>query len=278
MLRSTIGALAILLVPCLQQALAEAPHYHTGCQAYTFRNFTVHEAIEKTAETGGTVIEFYLGQRLSSTDPSGLGLDITEEQATALEKQLKKHHIKATGCYTDIPADEAAARKIFDWARKIGLKSLTTESDGSINTIEKMVKEFDITVAFHEHKRSDNPAYKLWNPSYLAGLLKGRDTRIGACADTGHWASSGIVPIDGLKELDGRIISLHLKDRAEIGRETPDVVLGTGVTDVAGTLAELNRQKFDGFLYIEYESNPADNVTEVKKCIDFIRSQQALAK
>lgn len=278
MLRSFIGTLAILVVPCLQQATAEAPHYHTGCQAYTFRNFTVHEAIEKTAETGGTVIEFYLGQRLSPTDTKGLGLDITDEQVTALKAQLQKHHIEATGCYTDIPADEAAARKIFLWARKIGLKSLTTESDDSINTIEKMVKEFGISVAFHEHKKSDNPAYKLWNPSYLAGLLKGRDARIGACADTGHWASSGITPINGLKELDGRIISLHLKDRAEIGRETPDVVLGTGVTDVAGMLAELNRQKFEGFLYIEYESNPANNVGEVKKCIEFIRSQQALAK
>ncbi len=278
MLRSIAGALAILVLSCLQQATAETTHYHTGCQAYTFRNFTVYEAIEKISGAGGTVIEFFLGQRLSPSDPQGLGLDITDEQVAALKAQLQKHHIQATGCYTDIPGDEAAARKIFTWARKIGLKSLTTESDDSINTIEKMVKEFDITVAFHEHKRSDNPAYKLWNPSYLAGLLKGRDPRIGACADTGHWASSGITPILGLKELEGRIISLHLKDRAEIGRETPDVVLGTGVTDVAGMLAELGRQKFAGFLYIEYESNPANNATEVKQCIEFIRSRQALAK
>ncbi len=35
-----------------------------GCQAYTFNRFTAFEAIEKTAEAGGKVIEFYPGQAL----------------------------------------------------------------------------------------------------------------------------------------------------------------------------------------------------------------------
>ena len=40
-----------------------------GCQAYTFNRFTVFEAIEKTAEAGGKVIEFYPGQKLSKEEP-----------------------------------------------------------------------------------------------------------------------------------------------------------------------------------------------------------------
>jgi hypothetical protein len=33
-----------------------------GCQAWTFNKFSVFEAIEKTAQTGGKVIEFYPGR------------------------------------------------------------------------------------------------------------------------------------------------------------------------------------------------------------------------
>src|SRR5512135_3705658 len=44
--------------------------FFIGCQAYTFNRFTVFEAIEKTAEAGGKVIEFYPGQKLSKEQPN----------------------------------------------------------------------------------------------------------------------------------------------------------------------------------------------------------------
>src|SRR5204862_3363588 len=43
--------------------------FFIGCQAYTFNHFSVFEAIEKTAEAGGRVIEFYPGQKLSREQP-----------------------------------------------------------------------------------------------------------------------------------------------------------------------------------------------------------------
>ncbi|MBI4326969.1 MAG: c-type cytochrome, partial [Chloroflexi bacterium] len=95
--------------------------------------------------------------------------------------------------------------------------------------------------------------------------------RIGACADTGHWASSGIMPMEALKILESRILNLHLKDRPEIGKPRPDVIFGTGVCDVASLLAELRRQKFDGNIFVEYENKFEDNVEDVKQCLDFVR-------
>ncbi|GBL28024.1 hypothetical protein EMGBS8_19720, partial [Verrucomicrobiota bacterium] len=35
-----------------------------GCQAYTFNRFSAFEAIAKTKEAGGNMIEFYPGQTL----------------------------------------------------------------------------------------------------------------------------------------------------------------------------------------------------------------------
>src|SRR5512143_2190579 len=44
--------------------------FFIGCQAYTFNRFSAFEAIEKTAEVGGKVIEFYPGQKLSKEEPN----------------------------------------------------------------------------------------------------------------------------------------------------------------------------------------------------------------
>jgi hypothetical protein len=47
----------------------------------------------------------------------------------------------------DIPKDEAVARKIFEFAKALGLYAVTTESVDALDTIEKLVKEYDIKVA-----------------------------------------------------------------------------------------------------------------------------------
>src|SRR5882757_2177549 len=42
-----------------------------GCQAYSFKEFSAFEAIAKTKEAGGTIIEFYPGQKLRPDSPAG---------------------------------------------------------------------------------------------------------------------------------------------------------------------------------------------------------------
>ncbi|HSI20296.1 MAG TPA: sugar phosphate isomerase/epimerase, partial [Verrucomicrobiae bacterium] len=81
-----------------------------------------------------------------------------------------------------------------------------------------------------------------------------------------------------LKILKGRIISSHLKDRKEIGKQGPDQVYGTGVSDVAGCLAELKAQGFDGNISVEYENKWEDNVGDIKTCIDFVKNWGEKAK
>src|SRR5690242_8205202 len=43
--------------------------FFIGSQAYTFKNFTLFEAIEKTAQSGGRVIELSTVQKLSKDEP-----------------------------------------------------------------------------------------------------------------------------------------------------------------------------------------------------------------
>jgi sugar phosphate isomerase/epimerase len=248
-----------------------------GCQAYTFNRFTAFEAIEKTAQAGGKVIEFFPGQKLSKESPD-LNVDHNspkvDEVVAKLQAKLAQHKVKAVNYgVVGIPNDEAGARKVFEFAKKLGLRAVTTESTESIDVIEKLVKEYNIGCGYHNHPRqANNPNYKVWDPNYIAELVKGRDPRVGAAADTGHWTRSGIKPVEALKILKGHLISAHLKDLNEFGKgNAHDVPYGTGVSDAKGCLDELKAQGFAGNISIEYEYNWDNSVPEVTKCIDFVR-------
>ena len=249
-----------------------------GCQAWTFNHFSVMEAIDKTAEVGGKVIEFYPGQKFSPEQPD-LKFDhnATDEMIAAVKARLEKAGVRAVNYgVVDIPKDEAGARKIFEFAKKFQLYGITTESVDAIDTIEKLVKEYDIRVGFHDHQRQPkNPGYKMWNPNYVLSVVKDRDARIGSCADVGHWVQSNLKPVDCLKILQGRIISVHLHDMNEFSPTAHDVPAGTGVSDIGGILDELKRQNFAGNVSIEYEYNWLNNVTDAAQCVGFVRGHGA---
>ncbi len=247
-----------------------------GCQAYTFNRFSAFEAIEKCAQAKGKTIEFFPGQKLSQEEP-GIRVDHNagEEVIAKLQKKLAEHHIKAVNYgVVAVPKEETEARKIFDFAKKMGLRAITTESVDSIDTIEKLVQEYDIAVGYHNHPRqADNPNYKVWDPKFVLELVKKRDRRIGAAVDTGHWLRSELNPVQSLKILKGRIISAHLKDLNKTGKDAHDVPYGTGVADIQACLQELTKQKFTGNIAIEYEYNWENSVPEVAQCIDFVARQ-----
>jgi sugar phosphate isomerase/epimerase len=127
-------------------------------------------------------------------------------------------------------------------------------------------------VAIHNHpKREKDPAYKVWDPDYVMSLLKDRDPSIGACADTGHWVRSGLDPTACLKRLEGRILTVHLKDVEEWGKpESRDVPLGTGKAKYEEVLAELLRQKFRGVASVEYEHDSEKLLDDVAACTRFV--------
>ena len=252
--------------------------FFIGCQAYTFNRFTVFEAIEKTAQAGGKVIEFYPGRALSKDEPN-VKWDHNASPETIQKVQHKLAAAKVTpvnyGVVT-IPKDEAEARKIFDFAKALGLYAITTESSDALDTLEKLAREYDIRVAFHNHpKQPNNPGYRMWDPNYVLSLLKGRDSRIGACADSGHWVRSGLKPLECLRILKGRIISSHLKDLDQMSPAAHDVPFGTGVSDVPDLLKELKAQGFVGNISIEYEYHWENSTPEVGQCIGFVRGYGA---
>ena len=242
-----------------------------GAQAYTFKEFSAFEAIAKTKEAGGNMIEFYPGQVLKPGSSEKVGHTMSEAAMAELKAECTRQGVRAVNYGVVAAKSPEEVRAIMTFAKKMELYSVCTESTEQIAAWEAAAKEFDMKVAFHEHGGSmAKPNYKVWNPLYILGVVESRDPRVGACADLGHWCTSNLKPIECLRILNGRIISVHLKDKAATG-EAPVVVAGKGVVDVAACLEELKKQKFDGHISIEHENEWKDNVPQVKANIDFVK-------
>jgi len=268
-------------------ALNEIPNeyrigqFALGCQAYTFHRFTFFEAVEKTAQAGGRVIELFPGQKLSTNSEAKVDHNASDEVIEQIKAKLEKHKIRAVNYgVVGLPNNEQECRKVFEFAKKLGLYAVTSEpSPDAMDLIERLVKEYDIAMAIHNHpKQAKNPNYKFWDPDYILSLVQSRDKRLGSCADLGHFARSGVKPVDALKKLEGHVISSHLKDIRPFGPDGADVPYGTGNSDVVAVLKELERQHFTGNISVEYESNLQNNVGEVGQCIGFVRGFVATAK
>lgn len=246
-----------------------------GPQAYSFNRYTFFEAVDKAVEANCRVIEAYPGQRLSPEDDTRFNHDAPPSVWAKAKMKLENAGVRLVNYgVVGLGKDEEANRKVFDFCKVMGIPTITSEpQEGSMDILEKLVKEYDIKLAIHNHPvRKNNPDYKYWDPEYVAKLVEGRDWRIGACADTGHWARSGVKPLEALNILEGRIISAHLKDLNKFGEHSAhDVHFGEGVCNIKEVLDELKRQGFQGNISIEYEHNWENNVGDVAACIDFVR-------
>jgi sugar phosphate isomerase/epimerase len=244
-----------------------------GTQSYTFRLFTFEEACEKSASAGLHTTELFPSQKISAALPNDkTGPGVSAEGMTAIKGILKKNNLQAVAVgVIGIPKDEEGARKVFAFAKELGIGVINTESTDSIDTIEKMVKEFDIKVGYHNHPRRPNDEnYKVWDPNYILELTKNRDARIGSCADMGHWTNSGLSAADSIRLLKGRVVSSHIKDIAKGG--TSVVPAGTGRAELSEALKALKEVGFDGPISIEHEANWDNNVPDVVSYVELVKS------
>lgn len=256
---------------------AKVGHFPAGCQAYTFRLFSVMEAIDKTAEAGGKTIEFYPKQKLSPEQPDAVfNHESPPEVLAAVKAKLEAKGITPVGYgVVRLGKDDAENRKVFEFCKKMGISVVVTEPDvTALDQIEALVKEFDIKMAIHNHPRRPlDRAYLFWDPNYVLSIVKDRDPRMGACADTGHWVRSGLDPVECIKILKGRIFDSHLKDLNEAGNpKAHDVPYGQGVSNISAILAEFAAQGYAGALHVEYESNWENSVPDVTQCLDYVRN------
>lgn len=167
--------------------------------------------------------------------------------------------------------------KQFDIAKQFGVKYVTTEPPLNMwDAVDSLAGVYGMKVAIHEHWKGVS---HYWNTDTTLMALKDHPN-FKVCADLGHWPKSGIDPLDAVKKLSGHILGVHLKDIAAYNDVTlKDVRVGTGVVKFPEIFAELKKQNFDGYIYIERDSiEPGGNVSSVKQEIKYYNEQVSKLK
>ena len=268
--------------PEFQKKVAETDYaavriksFPIASEAWTFRKFTFFETVAKLKELGLRGVEAFPGQALAAEFPGArFGENMTPGQIARVKDVLKAAGVTLYGYgVVDIGKTEAEMRKVFDFARTMGIRVIVCEpEDDDFTQLEKLVHEYDIKIAIHNH-----PAPAKYNlPETVFNHVNGRDPRLGSCADSGHWMRGMNDPREAFKLLEGRILDVHLKDRSDFGtaKGVDDVPWGSGKGCLRDLLAELTLQDYDGWLTMEYENEAevGDPMPAFRKSIDFVKS------
>lgn len=250
--------------------------WRLGLQAYTFRNLSLLETIDKARELGIRDLEAYPGQLVKPGLEERFTVTASDWVRAAVVEKLHETGVRLSLFgVVDLGPNEGSARQVFDFAKALHIDTLTAEPNPALMPlIDRLCDEYDMRLAIHNHPAPSPYA----EPQKVLDAVQDLSPRVGACADVGHWFRTGVTPVDGLRLLENRIVSLHFKDVQRAGNHTPDVIWGTGECDAEALLQELHRQGFQGVFSIEHETeyDTVDELTEaVRACVDWFHEQCA---
>jgi inosose dehydratase len=242
--------------------------FPVGVQSYSLRHFNTEEAIRHLQGMRVHYAEFFQ----KHLDPKADDARIAEVQGL-----LKAADIKLSGHGVHgFTKNHDANKQLFEFAKKIGVKVITANPErDSFDSLEKLVAEYDIRIAIHNH----GPGALFDKLTSVTDAVKGRDKRIGACVDCGHYLRSGEDPVKCVLTLGERVYGVHIKDEKETNTpKSANVIIGKGHLDVVGLFKALRQVKFpaDGALSLEYEANEANPIDDMKACLEV--AKEAIAK
>jgi sugar phosphate isomerase/epimerase len=245
---------------------ADKPRYQLGIQMYSLRGFDLDTALQHAEALGFDQVEFYKG--MLATDASDDEIDATRAKVMDRGMSISAHGVNK------FTKDAEKNRAIFVFAKKLGISTLTADPDpDSFDSLNDLVQEFDIRIAIHNH----GPRHRYNQAIDVLDAIDGRDERIGACADLGHYIRSGQQPTEVIRLLKGRLYGIHLKDFAEMQDKTEGVILGKGHLDVKAVFDGLRMVDFpsDGAISLEYEENPNNPIDDIRQCVSVAKAAMA---
>jgi len=155
------------------------------------------------------------------------------------------------------PADEKDT-----WSKRRGSRALLLE-------VEKLVKEFDIRYAIHNHGPASPEMYP--DVEYGWNLVKDLDPRVGFCIDVGWEYGCGKNPAETIRKYADRIYDAHIKN-FEIGKpDGASVPLPRGKIDLASVFKAFADAGYSGVCSLEYEKDFEDNLLAVVESIAYER-------
>src|SRR6202000_2556714 len=173
------------------------------------------------------------------------------------------------------PKDEDEdIRSKFEYAKRAGVKVIVAGDPAptTLPRIERFVKEYDISLAIHNH----GPEDKIWkSPLDVLKAVHGMDVRMGCCIDVGHTMRAGVNPVDAIRAVGPRLHDMHMKDLAKPDAKESQVAVGRGVMPVREIFAELAKMRYPGYVDLEYEIHGDDPMPGVIESMAYMRGVMA---
>src|SRR5215217_1716014 len=202
----------VITTEAISQKTPESLGWKLGTQVYSFRMFTLEEALNKADSIGIKYVEGFPGQKIGAGIEGTLDYKMPASRRDSVLQLFKKKGISIVSYGVVTPQSEADWNQLFDFVKGMGLKQFTSEPDPKfIPLVSKLADQYAINVAIHNHPRPS----RYWSPDTLIKYTAGYSKRLGSCADIGHWVRSGLDPVAMMKKLEGRIFELHMKDLHE---------------------------------------------------------------
>ena len=273
---SLAGAVILLLGAI--NATAAVP-FRLGVAGYTFRERTVDDAlaIMQKADVHYLCVKNF-----------HLPFDSTDEEIAAFKKKCALHDVTpyAIGPIYDSKIEDVRTR--FEFAKRLGVKIVVgvpfemipgAENMGKgknrrgsrslLLEIDKLVKEFDIRYAIHNHGPQIGELFP--DVEYGWNLVNDLDSRIGFCIDVGWEFGCGNDSAETIRKYGSRIYDAHVKN-FEIGKPNGEAVpLPRGKIDLAKVFQAFTDVGYDGVCSLEYEKDFGDNELAVVESIAYER-------
>ena len=165
--------------------------------------------------------------------------------------------------------DEAEIRNAFEYAKDAGMPTIVASpAPEALDKIDKMVSEYQIRVAIHNHGPGDE---KYPAPQDVFNQVKSHDPRIGLCIDIGHTVRIGVDPSDAIRKYSGRLYDLHFKDVTAAAPSGECIELGKGVINIVGVLKALLDIRYSHHVALEYEINETKPMMGMAECFAYAR-------
>ncbi|MBO0727575.1 MAG: sugar phosphate isomerase/epimerase, partial [Blastocatellia bacterium] len=195
------GALAAAAIPTVKLAApasARAPEetdpwlgLKIGVATYTMRDLPIEEAIKVVQRVGLKYIS--IKNVKNHIDIS----HTTEERKQRAQMFRDAGLIPLSVGNVSMRAGEADIRKAFEYARDVGVPTIVcAPSHDAMPILDKMVKEFDMKLAIHNHGPEDKGFFP--SPYDVWQAVEKYDKRIGLCIDVGHTARAGVDPAEAI--------------------------------------------------------------------------------
>lgn len=241
-----------------------------GVALYSFNRYSFVDALDKADSADISYVEGFSFHKMGKEFDDQTMANISVEDVNKMKRLMDEKNIQMPSMYVGGAKNEDDWKSYFDMGKVLGMEYLVCEPQKEHwDMIDSLAGLYHIKIAIHQHSKEAGSQY--WHPDSVLAALKGHPN-MGACADLGHWARSGLNPAKCVKKLKGHILGVHLKDIDEFKSDANDVLAGTGVINFSEVVKQLKRQNFNGMVYVECEHDWENNLQDVIGAIHYFES------